>query len=696
MRQIYRILVGLIICLSIVNSAKAQFTTDTVLKITTPSTKNQTPYKDFYLSEFGAVTKDSSKFLIGSFDKEMTFAEKTLTPIATGSSYVLKYTKDNKEAWGIFIKGANKPQGAVTVENNLVIAVQIVGKQIIQPATGNIDSVTPKDLKSKHILFINFKPDGSIAWKKLVETKRNVANDIANFTVDAMKLTPSGKILVAGNQNGTVVFGKDSVIAENYNMGQDQGWGTDFFVLRNSVFFTLLNPTDSTFSNTNAIYAKGVGGQNSISLMDAVCDKEDNIFVSAAAQGKISLKDATKKWEVPVKNYNPQNGMLIAKFGKDKKTVWDSLYVIPYRAASKSNQPMGKATSLGLTESNQLIMAGVFNAQIKFSESLKLDSIASGAETDYFFAIADVNTGKIEKAEKFGTESSESRFLNASSTKDNLQMAIIENDVYLMGTFNKTLTTPDDLELSAKKDTTDNFILSYNAESTKWKTPTSFGGDSLDFASHLFVTPNEQLGIAGIFLATADAKANFFGKQVESSKVDEKYVYDSYISIVNIALPKFKITIKEGIQNGTIKTNPENEQVAKQEVEIITEPAKGFRLKEGTLKVYKTGDETTTVEVKNNKFTMPKFNVTITGEFKDVSGIASTKTQQLEIYPNPVSNGFFVQTAKANESIKIYELTGKIIYNQTLNNQKYVEVKGLKSGIYIVKIGNKISKLIKE
>lgn len=696
MRQIYRILVGLIICLSIVNSAKAQFTTDTVLKITTPSTKNQTPYKDFHLSEFGAVTKDSSKFLIGSFDKEITFAEKTLTPIATGSSYVLKYTKDNKEAWGIFIKGANKPQGAVTVENNLVIAVQIVGKQIIQPATGNIDSVTPKDLKSKHILFINFKPDGSIAWKKLVETKRNVANDIANFTVDAMKLTPSGKILIGGNQNGTVVFGKDTVIAEKYNMGQDQGWGMDFFVLQNSGFFTLLNPTDSTFSNTNAIYAKGVGGQNSISLMDAVCDKEDNVFVSASAQGKISLKDATKKWEVPVKNQNSQKGMLIAKFGKDKKTVWDSLYVIPYRAASKSNQPMGKATSLGLTESNQLIMAGVFNAQIKFSESLKLDSIASGAETDYFFAIADANTGKIEKAEKFGTESSESRFLNASSTKDNLQMAIIENDVYLMGTFNKTLTTPDDLELSAKKDTTDNFILSYNAESTKWKTPTSFGGDSLDFASHLFVTPNEQLGIAGIFLATADAKANFFGKQVESSKVDEKYVYDSYISIVNIALPKFKITIKEGIQNGTIKTNPENEQVAKQEVEIITEPAKGFRLKEGTLKVYKTGDETTTVEVKNNKFTMPKFNVTITGEFKDVSGIAFTKTQQLEIYPNPVSNGFFVQTAKANESIKIYELTGKIIYNQTLNNQKYVEVKGLKSGIYIVKIGNKISKLIKE
>lgn len=696
MRQIYRILVGAIVCLSIVSSAKAQFTSDTVLKITTPSSYNTSPLSGpLKVSEFGAVTKDSSKFLVASFNKEMTFAEKTLTPIAANSTYVLKYAKDNKEAWGAYVFGANMPQGAVAVENNLVIAVQIIGKQAIHPAVGEVDSVLPKDLQSSHILFINFKPDGSIAWKKLVESKKNT--DVrANFTVDAMKLTPSGKILIGGNQNGTVVFGKDTVIAEKYNMGQDQGWGMDYFQAQNSSFFTLLNPTDSTFSNTNAIYSKGVAGLNYGVLIDVLADKEDNIFVSATAQGKLSLKDTAKKWEVPVKYGNPQKGMLIAKFGKDKKTVWDSLYVIPYRAASKFNQPMGKATSLGLTENNQLIMAGVFNAQIKFSESLKLDSIASGAETDYFFAIADANTGKIEKAERFGTESSESRFLNAFSTEDNLQMAILDNDVYLMGTFNKTLTTPDGLELSSKKDTTDNFILSYDAEKAKWKAPTSFGGDSLDFASHIFVTPAQQLGIAGMFLATADAKADFFGKQVESGKVDGKYVYDSYITVLNLAPKKFKIAIKEGIKNGTIKTNPENEQIVKKEVEIIITPAENFRLKEGTLKVYKTGDEATTVEVKDNKFTMPKFNVTITGEFKDVSGIASQKAQQLEIYPNPVSNGFYVQTKNVNENVRIYELTGKMIYNEALNNQKYVEVKDLKSGIYIVKIGDKISKLIKE
>ena len=75
----------------------------------------------------------------------------------------------------------------------------------------------------------------------------------------------------------------------------------------------------------------------------------------------------------------------------------------------------------------------------------------------------------------------------------------------------------------------------------------------------------------------------------------------------------FAITVLA--ENGTIETTPAKEAKAGEEVSLTIAPNPGYQIKESTLKVYKTGDETTVVSVTDNKFTMPKYPVTITAEF---------------------------------------------------------------------------------
>ena len=55
------------------------------------------------------------------------------------------------------------------------------------------------------------------------------------------------------------------------------------------------------------------------------------------------------------------------------------------------------------------------------------------------------------------------------------------------------------------------------------------------------------------------------------------------------------------------------------ELTIEVEPSEGYLLKEGTLKVFKTDDESTLVPVSDNKFTLPGYDVTVTAEFAKIS-----------------------------------------------------------------------------
>ena len=68
---------------------------------------------------------------------------------------------------------------------------------------------------------------------------------------------------------------------------------------------------------------------------------------------------------------------------------------------------------------------------------------------------------------------------------------------------------------------------------------------------------------------------------------------------------------------------------------------------------------------------------------------SSTTIEDLNFYPNPVTNGKIYITSKniSTKEIVIYDVLGKKVLQTTLNvNSKEVNVGVLNSGVYIIKI----------
>ena len=78
------------------------------------------------------------------------------------------------------------------------------------------------------------------------------------------------------------------------------------------------------------------------------------------------------------------------------------------------------------------------------------------------------------------------------------------------------------------------------------------------------------------------------------------------------------------------------------------------------------------------------------------SGIDMIKRQSISIYPNPVLNVIHLELEK-NDDVKIYDLTGKVRVSKALAaGPQNLAVDNLPQGIYIVEVGNKTARFVKE
>lgn len=80
------------------------------------------------------------------------------------------------------------------------------------------------------------------------------------------------------------------------------------------------------------------------------------------------------------------------------------------------------------------------------------------------------------------------------------------------------------------------------------------------------------------------------------------------------------------------------------------------------------------------------------------AGIGETEIMddELRIYPNPARDELFIQSAQPIENVTIYNLSGTQMVNCQWANRKYIDVSHLPAGIYLVKIGAKTIRLVKE
>jgi hypothetical protein len=70
---------------------------------------------------------------------------------------------------------------------------------------------------------------------------------------------------------------------------------------------------------------------------------------------------------------------------------------------------------------------------------------------------------------------------------------------------------------------------------------------------------------------------------------------------------------------------------------------------------------------------------------------------ELNIYPNPFNNKITVVSGGIKQSIQIFNVLGTLLYNSTIEDSKAeIELSQQPSGIYFIKIGSEIKKVIKE
>jgi hypothetical protein len=77
------------------------------------------------------------------------------------------------------------------------------------------------------------------------------------------------------------------------------------------------------------------------------------------------------------------------------------------------------------------------------------------------------------------------------------------------------------------------------------------------------------------------------------------------------------------------------------------------------------------------------------GGFPTALNNASSIRNEINIHPNPAGDNFFVAGAIQNAELKIFDLTGRIVYNQIVASSNQQINSHLAPGIYFVKVENK-------
>ena len=163
------------------------------------------------------VAADGSVYASSSITTEMSFAGKTLTPTAEGSTCVVKYDKDGNEIWAILFSGSNALRAmTVDADGNLYVAGTVTGEKTEFIGTDGISLTVINPTKydemwgetvvsGKAAYIVKITADGVIT----AAHQENPAGPDANYFGDA-RIIPNkiavdnGKVYVSCFYNGAV------------------------------------------------------------------------------------------------------------------------------------------------------------------------------------------------------------------------------------------------------------------------------------------------------------------------------------------------------------------------------------------------------------------------------------------------------------------------------------------------------------
>lgn len=85
----------------------------------------------------------------------------------------------------------------------------------------------------------------------------------------------------------------------------------------------------------------------------------------------------------------------------------------------------------------------------------------------------------------------------------------------------------------------------------------------------------------------------------------------------------------------------------------------------------------------------------VTFATSEVTGMDYATNEELVLYPNPMQDGFYVNAGETACELTICTLSGQVVYRQSVCKGSFVAMASFASGVYLVKLNDKIQKLIK-
>jgi hypothetical protein len=78
------------------------------------------------------------------------------------------------------------------------------------------------------------------------------------------------------------------------------------------------------------------------------------------------------------------------------------------------------------------------------------------------------------------------------------------------------------------------------------------------------------------------------------------------------------------------------------------------------------------------------WTITNSGLYCATAGVDDENLLAISIYPNPTKDKLYIQGLSTSSKVLIYTVFGKLVFSETTSSE--VDLKGLQSGVYIVKI----------
>ena len=82
------------------------------------------------------------------------------------------------------------------------------------------------------------------------------------------------------------------------------------------------------------------------------------------------------------------------------------------------------------------------------------------------------------------------------------------------------------------------------------------------------------------------------------------------------------------------------------------------------------------------------------------TAVATATVQPLFVYPNPVTDGFFIKGLKEKGTLSLFDINGKMLLTKPVSDNEYIPISTIPKGLYIVKIttaaGTMEQKVVKE